>query len=267
MSTSYQFDIFANEFKGKRVLVTGGTRGIGLAITRRFLLSGATVAVTARSPKAENLETALFIQADIATAAGVQLVVDHLQTTWGGLDILINNVGASDAPPGGFETLSDEFWQDVMNVNLMAPVRLDRAFVPGMIKQNHGVVIHIGSIAHLLPQPQSTLPYSAAKAALRNYSKGLSKSVASNKIRVNMVSPGFIETSGAKKMIADFQHNSGMPEEVARKQVMDMIGGIPLGRTGKPEEVAELVAFLASDRGAFIIGSDYIIDGGTVPTI
>lgn len=247
MSTAYQFNVFANEFQGKRVLVTGGTRGIGFAIARRFLLSGATVAVTARSPEAEYFETALFIQADVGTAEGAERVVDHLQKAWGGLDILVNNVGASDAPPGGFETLSDEFWQGIIDVNLMAPIRLDRAFVPGMIKQNHGVVIHIGSIAHLLPQAQSTLPYSAAKAALRNYSKGLSKSVASNNVRVNMVSPGFIETSGAKKMIAEFQKNSGILEEVARKQIMNMIGGVPLGRTGKPEEVAELVAFLASD--------------------
>ena len=266
MATSYPFPVFTNEFKGKRVLVTGGTQGMGSAMVHRFLLSGASVAVTARSSKGGETP-ALFIQADVSTAAGVQEVADRLQKEWGGLDILINNVGASDAPPGGFEIMTDEFWLKMLNVNLMAAVRLDRAFVPGMVERKSGLVIHIGSIAHLLPQAQSTLPYSTAKGALRTYSKGLSKAVAQDGVRVNMISPGFIETTGAKKLMGDFQQNTGVTEEVARQQIMTMIGGIPLGRTGKPEEVAELVAFLASDRGGFVVGADYILDGGTVPTV
>jgi NAD(P)-dependent dehydrogenase (short-subunit alcohol dehydrogenase family) len=128
-------------------------------------------------------------------------------------------------------------------------------------------VIHVGSIAHLMPQPGSTLAYSAAKGALRTYSKGLARAVAARGVRVNMVSPGFIETSGAAKQIAEIQRNTGGTAEAARQQIMDMIGGIPIGRVGCPDEVAELVAYLASNRAGFAVGVDYVLDGGTIPTV
>jgi NAD(P)-dependent dehydrogenase (short-subunit alcohol dehydrogenase family) len=133
-----------------------------------------------------------------------------------------------------------------------------------MIERKSGVVIHISSVAHRLPFPNSTLAYAAAKAALTTYSKGLAKAVTPKGVRVTTISPGFIETTGAKGMIADISRS--ISEDAARQRIMDMLGGIPIGRTGRPEEVAELVAFLASDRGAFISGADYIIDGGTMPT-
>ena len=155
---------------------------------------------------------------------------------------------------------------EVVEVNLLAAVRLDRAFLHGMIERKSGVVIHISSVQHRLPFSNSTLAYAAAKGALATYSKGLAKGVAPKGVRVTMISPGFIETSGAKGMIADISRGSGISEDAARQRIMDMLGGIPIGRTGRPEEVAELVAFLASDRGAFISGADYIIDGGTMPT-
>ena len=256
------------EFRGTRVLVTGGTRGIGAAIAQRFAWAGAMVAVTARSlPGGSVPEGMIGIAADLGTSTGVGSVVGRLEAEWSGVDVLVNNLGASNAPAGGFETLTDDFWQNILDVNLLAPVRLDRAFIPGMIARGRGVVIHIGSIAHLMPQTGSTLPYSTAKGALRTYSKGLARAVAPRGVRVNMVSPGFIETSGAKKQIAEIQKNTGVTAEQARQQIMDMIGGIPLGRTGRPEEIAELVAFLASDRAAFAIGVDYVLDGGTIPTV
>ena len=112
----------------------------------------------------------------------------------------------------------------------------------------------------------STLAYAAAKGALSTYSKGLAKGVAQRGVRVTMISPGFIETSGAHGMITDISKGSGVSEDAARQRIMDMLGGIPIGRPGRPEEVAELVAFIASDRGVFISGADYILDGGTRPT-
>jgi NAD(P)-dependent dehydrogenase (short-subunit alcohol dehydrogenase family) len=266
MADSYPFSVFDGEFKGKRVLVTGGTKGIGEAIARRFALGGASVAITARSEAVNGQDSALFIKADIGTARGVQNVVDCIQREWGGLDILVNNVGGTETKAGGFEVLSDDDWQNILEVNLLAAVRLDRAFLPGMIERKSGAVIHISSIQHRLPFSNSTLAYAAAKGALATYSKGLAKGVAPQGVRVTMISPGFIETSGAKGMIDDISRGSGISEDAARQRIMDMLGGIPIGRPGRPEEVAELVAFLASDRGAFISGADYIIDGGTMPT-
>jgi NAD(P)-dependent dehydrogenase (short-subunit alcohol dehydrogenase family) len=267
MSKAYPFRVHSDEFAGKRVLVTGGTKGIGREIVQRFQLAGAKVAVAARTPSADTQDGVVFIQADLGTAAGAASVIARLNANWGGLDILVNNLGGSDAPPGGFEVLSDAFWQNILEVNLMAAVRLDRAFVPGMIERKSGVVIHISSLAHILPQSDSTLAYSAAKGALRTYSKGLSRAVASHGVRVNTISPGFVETSGLTGLIQEFQQKGNVTPEVARQQVMDMVGGIPVNRTGRPEEVAELVAFLASDRAAFISGADYVLDGGALPSV
>jgi NAD(P)-dependent dehydrogenase (short-subunit alcohol dehydrogenase family) len=265
--TTYPFPVQDDEFKAKRVLVTGGTKGMGEAIVRRLTLSGASVATTARSPLTGEQRVALFMQADIGTAEGVRRVVDRVRQEWGGLDILVNNVGGSDAPNGGFLALSDEDWQRALNVNLLAAVRLDRAFLPGMIERRSGIVIHISSIQHRLPLHDATLAYAAAKGALRTYSKGLANEVGPKGVRVNMISPGFIETSGAHGMIVHLAESKGISEDAARQQIVNMIGGIPVGRPGRPEEVAELVAFLVSDRAASIHGTDYIIDGGTMPTV
>ncbi len=239
---------------------------LGEAIARRFALSGASVATTARSEPANSQNSALFIKTDIGTARGVQNVIDCIQREWGGLDILVNNVGGTETKAGGFEVLSDEDWQRILEVNLLAAIRLDRTFLPGMIERKSGVVIHISSVQHRMPFSNSTLAYAAAKGALATYSKELAKGVAPEGVRVTMISPGFIETSGAKGMLADISRGSGISEDAARQRIMDMLGGIPIGRPGRPEEVAGLVAFLASDRGAFISGADYIIDGGTMPT-
>jgi len=197
----------------------------------------------------------------------VQQVVDRVQQEWGRLDVLVNDVGGTETKPGGFEALSDEDWQNILNVNLLAAVRLDRAFIPGMIERRSGVVIHISSISHRLPFSDSTLAYAAAKGALSTYSKGLAKGVAPDGVRVTMISPGFIETSGAHGMIMDIAQNESISEEAARQRIMAMLGGIPIGRPGLPDEVAELVAFLASGRAAFISGADYILDGGTIPSL
>jgi NAD(P)-dependent dehydrogenase (short-subunit alcohol dehydrogenase family) len=133
----------------------------------------------------------LFVQADLATASGVYSVADRIRQEWGGLDVLVNNVGGTETKPGGFEVLSDEDWQETLELNLLAAVRLDRIFIPGMIERRSGVVIHISSIAHRLPFSNSTLAYAAAKGALSTYSKGLARGVAKNGVRVTMISPCF----------------------------------------------------------------------------
>ena len=267
MTTQYPFSVDATEFSGRRVLVTGGTKGLGASMVHRFLLGGAKVATTARSPSDDNPADVMFVQADVSSASGAQKLVDHLHREWGGLDILVNNVGAADAPEGAFDSLSDEIWHHMLDVNLMSAVRLDRAFIPVMIEQGGGVVIHIGTLYASLPQSDSVLAYSTAKGALRTYSKGLSKAVAPRGVRVNMVSPGFIETEGAYEWILHVAKREGLSEDAARQWTIDRFGSIPVGRTGQPPEVAELVAFLASARGAFACGVNYLVDGGSLPSV
>lgn len=255
------------DFKDKRVLITGGTKGMGAATLQLMLERGARVATTARAATSSLPAGVHFIAADLRTRAGTDTVIREALASLGGIDILINNVGGSTAAGGGALALDDEAWEDALNGNLLAAVRLDRALLPAMVARQYGVIIHISSIQRSLPLYDSTLAYAAAKAALSNYSKGLSKEFCPQGIRINTVSPGFIETMAALAMIRRLAEHAGIGEDAARQELMQTLGGIPIGRPGKPEEVAELVAFLASDRAASIHGAEYVIDGGTIPTV
>lgn len=244
-----------------------GSKGAGKAIADRLLKAGATVIITARNKPEDESNGAHFIAADLSKPDGTQKVVNEILEKFGHLDILINNMGGSETPGGGFAVLSDSDWEGSFQTNLLAPVRLDRGFLPGMIERHEGVIIHIASIQAKLPLYDSTLPYAAAKAALANYSKSLSNEVAPKGVRVLTVSPGWIMTDASTRMMERIAKSSGGTAEEAANSVMDALGGIPFGRAAWPEEVAELVGFLVSPRAAYLTGSEYVIDGGTIPTI
>src|SRR5437016_13103597 len=198
----------ANEFTGKRILVTGGTRGIGEVIVNRLVRGGGTVLATARTiPVGGNPEQ--FIQADVSIRAGADHVIKTTFDRLGGLDILINSVGGSSAPGGGVLALTDDIWQQEFVLNLFSAVRLDRGFLPAMLKQRSGVIVHVSSIQRTLPLFEATLGYAAAKAALTNYSKGLSKEVSPHGIRVNSVAPGFTDTKAAEALIERLAAEAG----------------------------------------------------------
>lgn len=255
------------DFAGKRVVLTGGTKGTGRATFDHFIRSGARVVTAARSERPADLPEEAFVRADLATSEGAEALARTALERMGGVDILLHVVGGSASPGGGFSALDDAAWDRELAVNLLGAVRLDRLLVPGMVDRGAGVVIHTSSIQRRMPLHESTMAYAAAKAALSAYSKALSKEVGPRGVRVNVVAPGWIYTTASDDMVRRIADSGGISHEAARQSILDALGGIPLGRPAKPEEVAELIAFLASDRAAAIHGAEYTIDGGTVPTV
>jgi NAD(P)-dependent dehydrogenase (short-subunit alcohol dehydrogenase family) len=258
---------FDLQLKGRSALVTGGTRGVGAAVVRGLHDAGVRVVTTARSEPVDPIDGVVYVQADVSTAEGAAEVAEFVLKQCGGVDILVNVVGGSTSPGGGFAALDDAQWLDELNKNLMPAVRLDRALLPAMLARGSGVVVHVTSIQSRLPLPESTTAYAAAKAALSTYSKSLSKEVTSKGVRVLRVSPGWIETEAAVALAERLASQAGTDYEGGKQIIMQSLGGIPLGRPARPQEVADLITFLVSPRAGSISGSEHLIDGGTVPTV
>lgn len=258
---------FDLELDGRRALVTGGTRGVGAAVAETLQYAGSRVVVAARSKPTRSLHGVDYLTADLTTDEGSQKASERVLSILGGIDILVNVVGGSSSPSGGFAALDDTHWSKELNQNLMTAVRLDRALLPSMLAQSHGVIVHVTSIQRVLPLPDSTIAYAAAKAALSTYSKALSKEVTPKGVRVVRVSPGWVETEAAVALAERLAAQAGTDYEGGKQIIMDGLGGIPVGRPARPQEVADLVAYLASPRAASISGTEYVIDGGTLPTV
>lgn len=258
---------FDLQLAGKRALVTGGTRGVGGALVDTLAQLGAHVVATSLTPPRRAVDGVHYVAADLSTAQGARDAADAALRTLGGIDLLVNVVGGSSAPAGGYAALDDAQWAKELDLNLMSAVRLDRALLPTMVAQGAGVILHVTSIQRLLPLPESTMAYAAAKAALSTYSKALSKEVTPKGVRVVRVAPGWIETEASVAFVERVATQAGMDLDGGRKLIMDSLGGIPLGRPAKPGEVADLIAFLVSPRAASISGTEFTIDGGTVPTV
>ena len=250
---------------GKRALVTGASRGIGLAVATRLVGEGAIVVAGSRSgsPEVEALGregNVIHIDVDLTSDRGpADLVEAAIQE--GPVDILVNNAGAVTPRLDGFLSVTDEQWGTTLTLTFMAAVRMTRALLPHMIERGSGTIVNNASVNASLPDPL-VIDYSAAKAALRNFSKALSKEVGRQGIRVNSVSAGPVSTGlwlgehGVAATVA--AAHGGAPDAIQSQAVQETA----TGRFTAPEEVADLIVFLASDRAANITGADYVIDGG-----
>jgi NAD(P)-dependent dehydrogenase (short-subunit alcohol dehydrogenase family) len=255
------------DLAGRTAVVTGGSKGIGLAIVRRLAASGAQVITGAKSPSPEievltHDKQVIFAEVDLAQPSGP---ADLVAMAGDRIDILVNNVGAAPARPGGFGEITDEDWQASLTLNLMAAVRTTRAALPVMLAAGKGAIVNISSANAFLPDP-AVMDYSAAKAALANFSKSLSKEAGPHGIRVNTISPGPVATDlwlGEAGVAATVSRAIGAsPQDVQSRAAHQMV----TGRFSRPDEVADLVLILASDRTANVTGADITIDGGLIPT-
>ncbi len=232
------------EMDGRRAVVTGASRGIGLAIARALLGEGAQVTGVALGfpDEVPGMHT---VRADLSQPGSSATAIDAATSALGGLDILVNNVGFVRPRVGGFLSVTDEDWDLTLNLNFLSAVRTTRAALP-----------------HLL-----VIDYSAAKGALLNFCKALSKQVAGQGVRINTISPGPVSTAlwlGQDGVAATIGQATGAaPADIAAKAA----GESPTGRFTTPEEVADLVLYLASGRAANITGSDFTIDGGLITTV
>ena len=252
---------------GQVAVVTGASRGIGLAVVRALVAEGVTVHAGARNSSAGLEELAAtgsvrVVLVDLGEASGPARLVEAAGDR---IDILVNNVGSAPARTGGFLTVTDEEWLATLNLNLMAAVRTTRSALPVMLARGRGSIVNIGSVNAALPDP-AVIDYSASKAALAAFSKALSKEVGPKGIRVNTVSPGPVETDlwlGAGGVAATVSRAAGMkPQDVIDNAARTTV----TGRFSRPAEIADMVLLLSADRTANVTGADITVDGGFIPT-
>jgi NAD(P)-dependent dehydrogenase (short-subunit alcohol dehydrogenase family) len=254
----------------KVVVVTGASKGIGLAVTQAFVAAGAYVIAGARhnTPELQALEaagSATFIAADLSTPEGPRALI-AAAVERGGVDVLVNNAGAVATRFDGILSVTDEQWAESLSINFLSAVRTTREAVPQMLARGGGAIVMIGSVNATLPE-WNIVDYSATKAALANYAKSLSKEFGPKGIRVNTISPGPVSTDlwlADDGVAAKFAAASGA---TADDVVASVSAGAPTGRFTTPQEVADLIVFLASNRSGNTTGSDVRIDGGYVTTV
>ncbi|RFA20066.1 SDR family NAD(P)-dependent oxidoreductase [Subtercola boreus] len=258
---------------GKTAVVTGAGKGIGLAVCRALIAEGVTVIAGSRTGSAELDQLAaggalISVLVDLAEVDGPAKLMGHADAV-GGLDILVNNVGATKIRLDGFLQITDEQWADAFALNFFSGLRSTRAAIPRMIAKGGGNVVTIGSVNAFLPDP-AVIDYSAAKAAVWNLSKSLSKEFGAQNLRFNSISPGPVETDlwlGEHGVAQTVATASGVDFETAKATVVASQGGFSTGRFTKPDEVADLVLLLASSRAGNVTGADFLIDGGLIKTL
>ncbi|MCX4460718.1 SDR family oxidoreductase [Streptomyces sp. NBC_01728] len=257
---------------GRTVVVTGAGRGIGLAVVEAFLAAGSRVVAGSRE-RTEALDQHVkqgaeltVVEVDLATPDGPAALVAEAVAVHGGVDVLVNNVGAVRPRVDGFLGVTDEDWEWTFTVNFMAAVRTTRAALPHLLATGAGRIVTVSSVNARLPDPL-VIDYGAAKAALTNFCKALSKEVGPRGVRVNTIGPGPVETAlwkGAGGVAATVGQSRGVdPREVARGAANQSV----TGRFTRPSEVADLVLYLAGPRAANITGADFVIDGGLVESL